>query len=197
MRLRFIAALAGLLCAGAIAGGVALGEGGDAPGTAPSVSAEAAMDMLAGLTGQTRPDDLVYARRLVMTMIGSRANLVSLMGMPGAEYHGDLAQEALLTMGFLFNVFPHLFAPETDTMPVEDEPGNLHITNARPEIWEDFDAFYDRSIAAGDLAFAALNARPGEAFENAVVDLQAACDSCHADYRRERSTYGIPIPPLD
>ena len=192
MKLRYAAAFSGALFAAAMAGDAILAQ----PVATPAVP-ELAIETLEGLTGRDRPEDVIYARRLVMTMIGSRILPLSLMANPGAEFHPDVAEEALLTTAFLFEIFPHLFPPETNTMAPEEEPGNLFVTNARPTVWEDFDTFYDRSKAAGAIAMSGLGLREGDAFIEMVTQLQAACDSCHADYRRTRSTYGIPIPPLD
>jgi len=193
VNLRYAVAFSGVLFAAAMAGDAILAQ----PVTPSPAVPENAIEALEGLTGRDRPEEVIYARRLVMTMIGSRILPLSLMANPGAEFHPDIAEEALLTTTFLFDVFPHLFPPETNTMPPEDEPGNLFVTNARPTIWEDFDTFYERSRAAGAIASAGLRAREGEPFIEIITELQAACDACHANYRRTRSTYGIPIPPLD
>jgi len=173
------------------------GEGLHARPATPPTGPDAAIEILVGLTGRDRPEEVIYARRLVMTMIGSRILPLSLMANPGAEFHPDVAEEAFLTTTFLFEVFPHLFPPETNTMAAEEDPGDLYATNARPTVWEDFESFYDRAKAAGAIAASGLGLRQGEAFIEVVTELQAACDSCHAAYRRTRSTYGIPIPPLE
>jgi ABC-type amino acid transport substrate-binding protein len=57
-------------------------------------------------------------------------------------------------------------------------------TYASPDVWSRFADFYQRAAAASKIAFEASRARRADDFKARIVDLRAACNSCHAAYQK-------------
>jgi cytochrome c556 len=69
------------------------------------------------------------------------------------------------------------WAPEADRDAALD-------THASPDVWGKFADFYQRAAAASKLAFEASRAKRADDFKARIVDLRAACNSCHAAYQK-------------
>jgi cytochrome c556 len=51
-------------------------------------------------------------------------------------------------------------------------------------VWGKFADFYQRAAAASKLAFEASRTKRAEDFKARIVELRAACNSCHAAYQK-------------
>jgi hypothetical protein len=57
-------------------------------------------------------------------------------------------------------------------------------TYASPDVWGKFADFYQRAAAASQLAFEASRTKRADDFKARIVELRAACNSCHAAYQK-------------
>jgi cytochrome c556 len=78
------------------------------------------------------------------------------------------------------SVAPHLFP--SSTRPVVAPDGSPPATAATDAIWADFDAFYQASTDAANVAYDASQAADITKFRASAMQLRMACDSCHDKY---------------
>lgn len=136
----------------------------------------------AGLTGTTKPGDVVQARQLLMEAIEAE-----MMAVDVAVGGRDLPLQSLKEHAYLINTlmaaFPHLFPPTTGPdAKMDDWPAP---TSALPSVWSRFDAFYDLAQTAAGQALAASQAGDMAAFRDAGKALRGSCDACHATYMKQ------------
>ena len=77
----------------------------------------------------------------------------------------------------MFPASTNQWAPEADRDAALD-------TRASPDVWGKFADFYQRAAATSKLAFEASRAKRADDFKARIVDLRAACNSCHAAYQK-------------
>lgn len=133
-----------------------------------------------GWTGLTEPDEVIEARRVLMTELQRQMEPVDNFTI-GAPADPATLKRAAVTMEALLLAAPHLFPPTTNRF----DPAVIESpTVALPEIWRDFSGFL--AIAgASEMAAAALAAAEGaDAVRTAGRNLRATCDSCHARFMR-------------
>jgi len=150
-----------------------------------SLSARAQNDTT-GLTGGDRPDEVIMARQLLMEGMEEEMMVVEL-SVEGKDIKLPELQTRAYSMNRLLAAFPHLFPPQTKP-PTDGSPS---LTSASPAIWENFDDFYSKVMAAAMVAFDAGQAADADKFKEQVKLLRAACDSCHAQYMKVEP----PSPP--
>jgi cytochrome c556 len=138
-----------------------------------------AQNAAAGLTGASRPDDVIMARQLLMDAIESEMTPIDLATGGRAIALSELKTHAYM-INTLLTAFPHLFPPETK--PIISPDGSPGATAATEAIWDDFDAFYSMTQDSAAVAFDASQAADLDRFKAHAVQLRAACDSCHAQY---------------
>ena len=138
-----------------------------------------------GATGVSKPHDVVFARRILMS--GIARNMDELLGIIETPGDFDLpeAREHAYEISTMLLSFPHLFPPGTDTWSKafqNDDAGRVSF--AKSEVWLTFDDFYDRAQAASQTALDASLAKRADQFRRLTLDLRQKCDACHANYRR-------------
>ena len=136
-------------------------------------------DTAAGLTGASRPDDVIMARQLLMDAIESEMTPIDLAVGGRQMPLADLKARAYM-INTLLTAFPHLFPPETK--PVTAPDGTPGATSATMAVWDDFDKFYDGAQDAAAAAFDASQAADFAQFQAPAARLRAACDACHKQY---------------
>ena len=151
---------------------VAIGTAGLRIGIAQGQEAEP------GLTGISYPEDLVFARQLLMDDLEEMMPPIDAAA-TGGDFDVAALQNDVYLMSTIIGAFPHMFAPQTK--PVVAPDGTPPLTTATDAIWEDFDDFYARAMDASNLAFEMSFANADE-FRTMATDLRAACDSCHELY---------------
>jgi cytochrome c556 len=67
--------------------------------------------------------------------------------------------------------------------PVHDARSGARRSTAKGHDFRPAD-FYQRAAAASKIAFEASRARRADDFKARIVDLRAACNSCHAAYQK-------------
>jgi cytochrome c556 len=131
---------------------------------------------LPGWTGVTNPQDVIDARRAIMTAV---EDLMRPIDGYTADGEGDptaLTASAQKIAAMLL-AFPHLFPPTTNLYnPAVESPPTL----ALPKLWEEFPAFYAMALAASTTATAMAATTGAEPLREASRSLRASCDSCHA-----------------
>jgi cytochrome c556 len=149
-----------------------------------------------GLTGAEHPADVILARRILMTGIGRFMDEITYMTEPGVTLEPEHVVEAADVISTMLLAFPHLFPPETDNWTQElEEADPARVSLSLPAVWESFDDFYRRAQAASQLALDTSRARTEADFRAKAIELQAACDGCHQQYRRNWGDAAIPIAP--
>ncbi|WP_207482002.1 cytochrome c [Arenibaculum pallidiluteum] len=181
-----MAVLAG--CLGVLQGRSAA-QGADSPAAARQAAGTPT------LTGESRPLDVILARRNLMAAIGrNRDELEAMLESP--EPLGLEAAEHAGTISVLLLAFPHLFPPQTNNWsPQLEEEDPARVSRANPRVWTDFDSFYGLAQTASQLALDASLAPTVDAFRQSAKALIDTCDTCHATFRREEKEYAIPVPP--
>jgi cytochrome c556 len=143
-------------------------------------AAEAPVPEGPGWTGLTEPEEVIEARRVLMTeaerlIAPIDAFTIGTPADPMVLRDNARAIEALLL------ALPHLFPPTTNRYdPTVLEPP----TTALPAIWDNFDAFLAQAEAAEMAAAALIEAADDESLRAASVRLRGACDACHAAYMK-------------
>src|SRR5262249_16986580 len=112
-----------------------------------SLSAQAQNDTT-GLTGGDRADDVIMARQLLMAGLEEDMMVVEL-SVEGKDFKLPDLQARAYSMTRLLTAFPHLFPPQTKP-PTDGSPSS---TAASPAVWESFDDFYTKVMAAAMTAF--------------------------------------------
>jgi cytochrome c556 len=150
------------------------------PAAEPTAGAAAGPGAEPGWTGVTEPEEVIEARRVLMTeaerlmkpidsfIVGESAD--------AAQLHENAASlEALLL------ALPHLFPPTTNQFdPAAHDPP----TTALPTIWQRFPAFLTFAESAERAAGALRDANDTEALSAASARLRGTCDACHASFMK-------------
>jgi cytochrome c556 len=146
----------------------------------PQSGATAAPGSEPGWTGITEPEEVIEARRVLMTAVETLMKPVDnfIVGEPAdaATLRANAAAiEAMLL------ALPHLFPPTTNLFDPDalDPP-----TTALPTIWQRFPAFQTFAESAERAAAALAAAEDGEPLRDATARLRASCDACHAGFMK-------------
>lgn len=135
----------------------------------------------AGLTGATKPGDVVQARQLLMEAIEAEMMPID-VAVGGRELPLKALQDHAYLINTLLAAFPHLFPPKTGPdATMDDWPAP---TNALPAVWGRFDAFYALAQTAAGQALSASQASDMTAFRSAGKALRVSCDACHATFMK-------------
>lgn len=115
----------------------------------------------------------VKARMDAMSAIGAGTKILG--GMAGGKiaFDATAAKAAAATIAEKTAMVPVLFEPR------ESDP----VSEAKDEIWTNWDDFVAKSDALLMAAKVAETATTKEALAAAVGDLGATCKACHSDYR--------------
>ena len=147
---------------------------------APSADAAAAPGSEPGWTGITEPNEVIEARRALMTEAETLMKPVDnfIVGEPGDA--ATLRANAAAIEPMLL-ALPHLFPPTTNLFDPEahDPP-----TTALPAIWQRFPAFQTFAESAERAAAALAMSEDGEPLREASARLRASCDACHAAFTK-------------
>jgi cytochrome c556 len=133
-----------------------------------------------GWTGLTAPEEVIEARRVLMTETERLMKPVDgfIVGEPA---DAALLRENAAAIEAMLLALPHLFPPTTNLFDpaVLDSP-----TVALPTIWQRFAAFETFAESAEGAAAALATADDGEPLRAASERLRAACDRCHAAFMK-------------
>ena len=128
--------------------------------------------------------DLIFARKIVMDMIGRNMDEIDTMLQTGKI---DLAEgrEHADTISVMLMAFPHLFPPDSDQWKpnVARDPGT--DTFASPELWKTYADFYQQAAFASKTAYKASRATVEAEFKKFGAELRATCDTCHAAFLKQ------------
>jgi cytochrome c556 len=133
-----------------------------------------------GWTGLTEPEEIIEARRVLMTETERLITPIDAftIGTP-ADPH-VLRENARAIEAMLLSL-PHLFPPTTNRY----DPTVLESpTVALPAIWKNFDAFLAQAETAEMAAAALVTTADDDSLRAAAMQLRAACDACHAAYMK-------------
>lgn len=147
---------------------------------APEPGAAAALGSQPGWTGITEPEELIEARRALMSRAEDLMKPIDSFTV-GEPSDPKVMRENAATVGAMLHAVPHLFPPTTNRFdPEAHDPPTL----ALPAIWERFAAFETFAENAERMAAALEISEDGEPLRAASVQLRAACDACHAGFMK-------------
>jgi cytochrome c556 len=133
-----------------------------------------------GWTGLSEPEEVIEARRVLMT------EAQRLMEPVDRFVLGEPADPAVLranatSLEALLLALPHLFPPTTNRF----DPNLLDPpTVALPAIWQRFPAFLTFAESAERAAAALRDAEDTEALRAASARLRGMCDTCHVQFMK-------------
>jgi cytochrome c556 len=133
-----------------------------------------------GWTGLTAPEEVIEARRVLMTETERLMKPVDdfIVGEPAAA---AVLRENAAAIEAMLLALPHLFPPTTNLFdPAALDPPTV----ALPTIWQRFAAFETVAESAEGAAVALATAEDGEPLRAASERLRAACDRCHAAFMK-------------
>ena len=133
-----------------------------------------------GWTGVTEPNEVIEARRALMTEVETLMKPVDgfIVGEP-ADAATLRANAAAIEPMLL--ALPHLFPPTTNLFdPAAHDPP----TTALPTIWQRFPAFRTFAESAERAAAALAMSEDGQPLRAASARLRASCDACHAAFMK-------------
>jgi cytochrome c556 len=130
------------------------------------------------------PKDAIFARKLLMSMVGDNMDELEDMILTGRIDMGE-AHEHANNVSTLLLVFPHVFPPTTNQWkPDVTDRDAATDTYASPDLWTNFADFYQRANEASTIAFNASRANNESGVRSSVAALRQACDGCHARYMK-------------
>ncbi|MEE4378119.1 MAG: cytochrome c [Candidatus Competibacteraceae bacterium] len=130
---------------------------------------------------EVKPDDAIQYRQSVFQLY--KWNIAPLGGMVKGEvpYDAELVKRNAERLEFLATLPLEGFGPGTDK-------GDKMKTDAKPEIWQDFDQFKslmeNMGTEAGKLAETAASGDEG-AVKAQIGALAKSCKTCHDDFREK------------
>src|SRR6195256_3994037 len=134
--------------------------------------------------GVTPTKDTIFARKILMGSIDMNMDEIETMLAPEGTLNLAEGQEHADIISIMLMAFPHMFPASTNQWtPGADRDAALD-TYASPDVWGKFADFYQRAAAASKLAFEASRTKRAEDFKARIVELRAACNSCHAAYQK-------------
>ena len=134
--------------------------------------------------GLPPPKDTIFARKILMGAIDMNMDEIETMLAPGGKFEPAEAVEHSDTISIMLMSFPHLFPPNTNQWQPNADRDPATDTVASPDLWRNFADFYQRAQTASKLALDATRAKNGNEFKGLIVQLRAACNSCHATYMK-------------
>lgn len=146
--------------------------------------------------GQTDPFDSILARRIVMTTLGRQNDQVhDIIDGPG-EAEEAAARLRLDNIGVFLLGIPEMFPEGSYVYSKElEEEDPSRVTTALPQLWENWDDFYTRSLVAAETAYRAGRAASWEELVRLTEDLEGQCESCHNKYRQNPEPITFPPEP--
>lgn len=133
-----------------------------------------------GWTGLTAPEEVIEARRVLMTQTERLMKPVDDF-LAGEPADAALLRENAAAIEAMLLALPHLFPPTTNLFdPAALDPPTV----ALPAIWQRFAAFETFAASAEGAAVALATAEDGEPLRAASERLRAACDRCHAAFMK-------------
>ena len=143
----------------------------------------------ASATGASRPDEVIFARRILMDTIGRNNDIIHDTVDGVHDWDPDGVRARLDAMSSMLLAFPHLYAPGTDLWSEEAEAADASsVSLSTPNAWTEFDAFYMAAQEASATALDAALTRDDDSLKAGIELLEGQCESCHARFRQPRTS---------
>ena len=133
-----------------------------------------------GWTGITEPEEVIEARRALMTEVETLMKPVDSF-IVGEPVDATTLRANAATIEPMLLALPHLFPPTTNLF---DPQAHDPPTTALPTVWQRFPAFLTFAESAERAAAALREAEGEEALRAASTRLRGACDACHAGFMK-------------
>jgi cytochrome c556 len=130
------------------------------------------------------PKDVIFARKTLMTSIGTNMYVIDGMLETGKIdlISGRANAESISAM---LMAFPHLFPVSTNLWQANVKRDPASDTLADSAIWESRSFFYRESMSASKYAFDVSRAQNVADFSKSARDLRQTCDGCHSTYQHK------------
>jgi cytochrome c556 len=128
------------------------------------------------------PKDTIFARKILMGAIDMNMDEIETMLAPEGKLELAEGQEHAETISTMLMAFPHMFPASTNQWTVGADRDPAFDTFASPDLWTNFENFYQQASAASKLAYTASRAKRAADFKPLIVQLRGACNACHATY---------------
>lgn len=156
------------------------------PGVAFSQSAVPESTYDTSLVARTSATDAVFARRLLMSSIGTNNDTLHDIFDGALDYDAREVKHRLGMISNMLLAFPHLYREAPDVWSEEAENENpATVTQSSPAVWSDWENFKALAEQASDKALEASLAATQEQQKAFTDELEGMCEGCHATYRRE------------
>ena len=158
-----------------------------------AVSAATAIDADEPPPGITNPQDVIVARRALMTEMARLMLPIDAFSAGGAPAVAE-QQSAALAIARMLVDMPQLFPPATD---LYDANSATPVTLALPAVWQDFGTFSALAANAVDTARKLASANDPAELRTGALALRAACDACHAPFLRRYEADAVRSEDLE
>jgi cytochrome c556 len=128
--------------------------------------------------------DVILARKSLMNLISDNQDRINNM-LIEHKIDFDKAHTYADNMAIGLTVFPHLFPASSNLWKEGAESDPVNDTIAAPDIWSDFQDFYEQATATAKIAEEIKQVDNEEDLRRLNRALGNACDLCHALYLKE------------
>ncbi|MBF9033195.1 cytochrome c [Rhodobacterales bacterium HKCCE2091] len=148
-----------------------------------------AQDPAPYMTGETRPAEMLEARRILMDTIGRNNDFLHDSVDGHFEWDGVSVRARLDAMSSMLFAFPHLYHPGTDIWSEAREAEDAaSVSLSTAAAWEDFEGFYALAQEASMTALEASLAHDDDVVIALIEELESQCEACHEVYRQDRAS---------
>jgi len=158
-----------------------------AVGLAGTVKAQSTAESAAGLTGETKPQDMLDARRILMDTIGRNNDFLHDSVDGHFEFDPVEVRARLDAISSMLLAFPHLYHPNTNIWSEEAEAADASsVSLSLPTVWERWVDFYLMAQQASETALQASIATEDARTIELINELEMQCEACHDTFRQHR-----------
>jgi cytochrome c556 len=152
-----------------------------------TVAAGAVLPVLAAISheqGAATAKDVIMARKALMNTIEENTDRITRM-ISDRDVILPEARTRARNIYVMLTALPHLFPPESNQWKEGVDLDPVADTVAAPEIWTNFDDFYQLASAAAKRADEMSRATSEDEVKSLHRALGNICDLCHALYYKE------------
>jgi cytochrome c556 len=134
--------------------------------------------------GAATVKDIIWARKVLMAAVGDRSDQIRTM-ISERDIDLERARAQARHIAVLLTVFPHLFPSSSNQWKENANQDPASDTIASPDIWDDFQDFYNQAMGNAKIARDMSHAGDVEELKSLHRALEITCDVCHSLYLKE------------
>jgi cytochrome c556 len=128
--------------------------------------------------------EVILARKSLMNSMEELVNRIGSM-ISQRQINLPLARDDAAAVSVMLRAFPHLFPLDSNQWNENGGADPVTDTLASPDIWIDYDDFYEQAAAAARTADELSRAENEDEIKRLHRALGTRCDLCHALYLKE------------